>query len=153
MYAASARLAKGCGSPRWLGTDVGDMVIGLGMDLVEVARIRGAVDKHGDRFLKRVFTADELAYCLGRGQQRDESLAARYAAKEAAWKALGVPPALRWTDLEVTHARSGAAPSMRFTRLALDAARGLGVTTTLLTMTHAGGVAAAVVVLSGGTPP
>jgi holo-[acyl-carrier protein] synthase len=118
------------------------------MDLVEVARIAGAVEKHGDRFLRRIYTPDELAYCLSRGQQRDESLAARYAAKEAAWKALGVPPALRWTDLEVTSARTGAAPGIRFSRLALDAANALGVSSTLLTMTHASGVAAAVVVLS-----
>ncbi|MBI5496987.1 MAG: holo-ACP synthase [Deltaproteobacteria bacterium] len=126
------------------------MLVGLGMDLVEVERIRRAVRRHGQRFLTRVYTTEEAAYCTGRGEQCDESLAARYAAKEAAWKALGVPPALRWTDLEVVPAAPGRAPTVRFTRLAADVAARLGVRRVHLALTHAGGVSGAVVILEGG---
>jgi len=125
------------------------MIVGLGMDLVEVVRIQKALERHGDRFLHRVFTDAELAYCTGRGVQRDESLAARFAAKEASWKALGVPPALRFTDMEVLAAGQGQPPRMSFTRLAREAADAMGVTSSLVTMTHGGGVAAATVILQG----
>lgn len=126
------------------------MVVGVGLDLVEVARIRAALDRHGERFLNRCFTPAERDYCASRGQQRDESLAARYAAKEACWKALGVPPALRWVDMEVTG--KGA---MRLHRLARDAADRMGVERAMVSLTHAAGVAAAVVILETrgpGTP-
>jgi holo-[acyl-carrier protein] synthase len=126
------------------------MVVGLGMDLVEVSRVAAAFERHGMRFLSRVYTPGELAYCLRRGAQRNESLAARYAAKEAAWKALGVPPGLRFTDMEVICSAAGRPPAVRFHRLAHDAALRLKVQSALLTLTHAGGVAAAVVVLESG---
>lgn len=123
------------------------MIVGLGMDLVEVERIQKSVARHGARFLDRCFTAQEQAYCTSRGVQRDESLAARFAAKEACWKALGVPPGLRFTDMEVMPAASGRPPCIKFSRVALDAASHLGVVQSLVTMTHASGMAAATVVL------
>ena len=64
------------------------MIIGTGIDIVEISRIRRAVERHGDRFLKRVFTADEREYCLAR-RFPEQHLAARFAVKEAALKALG----------------------------------------------------------------
>ena len=63
-------------------------ILGIGLDLVEVARVRASVRRSGERFAKRVFTPDEIAYCAGRAR-KFEHLAARFAAKEAALKALG----------------------------------------------------------------
>ena len=65
------------------------MVIGLGTDLIEIARIAQTVDRFGERFLRRVYTPQEIAYCLGK-RSSAESLAARFAAKEAAAKALSL---------------------------------------------------------------
>lgn len=123
------------------------MVVGLGMDLVEVERIHAALERHRQRFLSRCFTPAEQAYCTGRGLQCHESLAARYAAKEAAWKALGVPPGLRWVEMEVAAAQTGRSPQMMFHGRAAHAAAQLGVQRSLVSLSHAGGVAAAVVVL------
>ena len=78
-----------------------------GVDLIEIERVRAAIDAHGERFLQRVYTAAELA-CCGR---RVESLAARFAAKEAVAKALGTGVwrnGVMWTDIEVIKAESGA---------------------------------------------
>ncbi|MEW5853982.1 MAG: holo-ACP synthase [Myxococcota bacterium] len=127
---------------------MGMTVVGMGMDLVEVTRIQAALERHGERFLHRVWTEAELAYCLGRGLQRDESLAARFAAKEATWKALGVPPGLRFTEMEVVSGQAGRAPYVRLSGRAKEASDRMGATGTMLTMTHAGGVAGAVVLLT-----
>jgi holo-[acyl-carrier protein] synthase len=88
------------------------VVTAIGIDLVDVARIEAAVQRWGDRFLDRVYTAAEQDYCLRRGE-RFRSLAARFAAKEAAMKALGTgwKKGVRWVDLEVTR-EPGAAPRM-----------------------------------------
>lgn len=78
-----------------------------GVDLIEIERVRDAIAHHGARFLCRVFTAQELAQCQGRA----ESLAARFAAKEATAKALGTGVwrhGIGWTDIEVLRAPSGA---------------------------------------------
>jgi len=83
-----------------------------GVDLIEIDRIRRAVDWHGDRFLRRVFTAAELAQSGG----RYESLAGKFAAKEAAAKALGTGiwrHGIRWTDIEVHKDLSSGAPALR----------------------------------------
>jgi holo-[acyl-carrier protein] synthase len=90
------------------------MVIGLGTDLIEIARIAQTVDRFGERFLRRVYTPQEIAYCLGK-RSSAESLAARFAAKEAAAKALGtgISRGLGWLDLEV--AREPASPSRSHT--------------------------------------
>src|SRR5690606_13877884 len=77
-------------------------VIGVGIDMVEIERIRKAIERHGDRFLKRVFTDGELGYCMDK-KDPASSLAARFAAKEAVSKAFttGIGEELNWTSIEV----------------------------------------------------
>jgi holo-[acyl-carrier protein] synthase len=125
------------------------VILGIGMDLVEIARLErllGGRTARADRFLGRCFTPAERAYCDARAD-RAGRYAARFAAKEAAAKALGAPPGLRWRDLEVR--RAGAAPELRLHGPAAAAAAQLGVERVHLTLTHDGGVAAATVVLEG----
>ena len=76
-----------------------------GVDIIEIPRIKQVLDRYGQRFLKRVFTPDEIAYCRGRAP----NLAGRFAAKEAAMKALGTGVrGVSWKDIEVVRAESGA---------------------------------------------
>ncbi len=126
------------------------MIVGFGMDVVEIARIARLLDgpaPRADRFLARCFTAAERAYCDAR-VDRAGRYAARFAAKEAAVKALGAPAGLRWTDLEVS--RADGAPALALRGAAAAAASGLGVGRVLLTISHDAGVAAAAVILEGG---
>jgi holo-[acyl-carrier protein] synthase len=126
------------------------VIVGLGMDVVEVARIRRILDgppEHAERFLARCFTAAERAYCDG-ARDRATRYAARFAAKEAASKALGAPAGISWQDVEVL--RGDGPPSLAFRGIAADAAARLGAARPLLTITHDAGVAAATVVLDGG---
>ncbi len=121
------------------------MIVGLGMDVVEVARIARMLEgRSAPRFLARCFTPGEQTYCDG-GQDRATRYAARFAAKEAASKALGVPATIRFLDVEVV--REGRAPRLRFAGVAAEAASRLGVARALVTITHDAGVAAATVVL------
>jgi holo-[acyl-carrier protein] synthase len=121
------------------------MIVGLGIDVVEVARIaRVLASPSAERFVARVFTPGEGAYCAPR---RDGAMhyAVRFAAKEAASKALGVPAGIRFLDVEVT--RAEGAPRLVLAGVAEERARALGVTDVHLSLTHDAGVAAAVVVL------
>ncbi|MFT3915900.1 MAG: holo-ACP synthase [Anaeromyxobacteraceae bacterium] len=125
------------------------MIVGLGLDLVEIARIRRILEgppETAERFLARCFTPGERAYC--ETGDRAARLAARFAAKEAASKALGVPKGIGFLDVEVVPAEGGP-PALRLDGVASRAAAALGVSRALLTLTHDGGVAAAVVVLEG----
>jgi holo-[acyl-carrier protein] synthase len=124
------------------------VILGVGIDLCPVERIGGIVERHGDLFVDRVFTDGEREHA-GDGVVRDERLAARWAAKEAAIKALGAPDGLRWHDMEVVNDESGAA-SLRLGGRADERARELGVAQIWLSISHAGGMAAAVVILEGG---
>lgn len=84
-------------------------MITTGVDIVQVQRLADALERHGDRFLRRIFTPEEIAYCAGRAA----ALAARFAAKEAAGKALGVgmrglnPAGIHWHDAEVRNDAQG----------------------------------------------
>lgn len=121
-------------------------VLGIGLDLCPVERMRQAVERHGERFLRRIFTEDECAYCASRGNPH-ESLAARFAAKEAASKALGAPRGIGWHDVEVVPARPGARePRLVLRGRAAEVAEACGIRTVLVSLTHAEGVAAAVAV-------
>ena len=125
-------------------------ILGIGLDLVEVARVRGLVRRAGGRFAKRVFTPDEIAYCAGRAR-KFEHLAARFAAKEATLKALGTG-ITGWTsmqEVEVVHNAAGR-PEIRLRGGVLRRAQSLGVKATHLSISHTEGVAAAMVVLEGG---
>ncbi len=126
------------------------MILGLGIDVVEVGRIARLLDGpagRATRFLARCFTPAERTFCDAR-RDRATGYAARFAAKEAAVKALGAPRGVRWQDLEVTRAEGGA-PSLVLTGGAAAVGKRLGVARAHLTITHDGGVAAAVVVLEG----
>ena len=84
------------------------MIRGIGVDIIEIARIRKDIEESGDHFLNKVFTAPEIAYCRAR-QNQHQHFAARFAAKEAVSKALatGWSGAFRWKDVEVTNDASG----------------------------------------------
>jgi holo-[acyl-carrier protein] synthase len=123
------------------------MVIGLGTDLIEIARIAHSVDRYGDRLLHRIYTPAEIAYCLSK-RSSAESLAARFAAKEAAAKALGtgISRGVAWLDLEVARQRSGK-PAMRLSGRAAEIANTLGVARISLSLTHSKDSALAVVIM------
>ena len=128
------------------------MVIGVGIDIIEVARIRAMMRKHSDRFLDRVFTPGERAYCE-KARRAAEHFAARFAAKEAFMKALGtgLSAGIVWTDVEVAH-EAGGRPILILHNAAALLARQLGVTNLQLSLTHVASNAAAVVVAQGGIP-
>ncbi len=123
------------------------MVIGLGTDLMEIDRIQESIRRFGDRFLNRVFTPEEIAYCL-RKKGSAESFAARFAAKEAGAKALGtgISRGISWREIEVRRS-PGERPTLHWSGRAAERARAMGVQTTQLSLTHSRTVAMAVVVI------
>ena len=104
-------------------------IVGHGVDIVEVARIAEMRERHTDRFLERCFTRAEQAYAADNPKRTDEHLAGRFAAKEAALKAIGTGwrSGIAWTDLEIVLEPSGA-PRLRVTGRAGEIARDMGVT-------------------------
>jgi holo-[acyl-carrier protein] synthase len=106
------------------------------MDAMEIQRIADSIERHGDRFLRHVFTSGEIAYCR---RKRDfaSSFAARFAAKEAAMKALGTgfSRGVYWLGIEVVRGRYGP-PQLQFHAGALERFTALGATKSLLTLTH-----------------
>ena len=126
------------------------MILGLGTDLVSIVRVEELLSRHGERFLSRVFTPTERAQCLGRARPAIH-LAARLAAKEAAMKALGTGWSLgvRWQDVEV-HSRGDIPPSIRLDGVAKTRADARGIRHTLVSLSHDGGYALAVVVATDG---
>ncbi len=121
-------------------------VVGIGLDLCPVQRVEQALERYGERFLHRIYTAAERAYCLEKTRPA-ESLAARFAAKEATSKALGAPRGIGWHHVEILPANRGAsAPGVRLSGVAERVAGERGVGHVLLSLTHAGGVAAAMAV-------
>jgi holo-[acyl-carrier protein] synthase len=125
------------------------MVVGLGTDLIEIARIEESLARFGERFLERVYTPGEIAFC-GRKKNAAESLAARFAAKEAAAKALGtgISRGVGWREIEVVRS-PGERPEIVFHGRAAERAREMGVKQASLSLTHSREVAMAVVVLEG----
>jgi holo-[acyl-carrier protein] synthase len=105
------------------------------------------LERHGDLFADRVFTEEERKHA-GDGKVKGERLAARFAAKEAALKALGAPGGLRWKDMEVVSASDGA-PTLFLHGAAAKEMRRMGAARTWISLSHAGGVAVAVVILEG----
>lgn len=118
-------------------------VFGLGIDVVEVARIAAAIARHGEPFLARVFTAGERAYCESR-KVPELHFAARFAAKEAAVKALGtgIGEHAAWLDLDIARDPSGA-PLLVLSGAAAIFARDHGITEIKISLTHARDYAAA----------
>jgi holo-[acyl-carrier protein] synthase len=121
----------------------------MGLDLVPIARVEAMLARHGRRATERLFSPGERADCDRRAQPA-QHYAARFAAKEAVLKALGGPPGLRWVEIEVRSADTGR-PLLILSGAAAAAAARRGVVTQHVSLTHAGGMAAAVVVLEGGT--
>ena len=113
-----------------------------GVDIIEIPRIKQTLDRYGERFLKRVFTPDEIAYCRGRAP----NLAGRFAAKEATMKALGTGVrGVSWKDIEVIRAESGA-PSVKLHGRAKARAERLQVVEISLSISHSREFAVAFVV-------
>jgi holo-[acyl-carrier protein] synthase len=123
------------------------MIVGTGVDIAEVARIRQSIERFGDRFLHRVFTEGEIQYCRGKAN-RFESYAARFAAKEAGMKALGTGwnHGVRWRDIEVVRPK-GQRPTIQFHGQAVVFAEKLGVKNVALSITHTSEQALAHVIL------
>lgn len=124
-------------------------VVGTGVDATEIDRIVAMYERHPETFLKRVYTEREQEYCLARKRNMGESLAARWAAKEAALKALGTGwvAGIKWTDVEVVNLPSGA-PVLSFTGGAKEIADRLGVVDAKISITHCKTLAIAFVTLS-----
>ena len=122
------------------------MIVGLGVDIAEVDRIEAAIRRHGEAFLKRVFTEAEIAYCE-RHRNRFERYAGRFAAKEAAMKALGTGwrRGVRWVDIEVTRNSAGK-PSLALSGRAKEVADSLHVKHISLSITHSGNTALAEII-------
>ena len=123
------------------------MVAGLGTDIIEIARIAQSIDRYGERFVRRIFTAGEIAYCQ-RKKSAAESFAARFAAKEAAAKALGtgISRGVSWLEIEVTR-ETGGRPLLALSGRAAERARELGVVRLSVSLTHTREIAMAVVVM------
>jgi holo-[acyl-carrier protein] synthase len=122
------------------------MVLGLGTDLIETRRIQESIDRFGERFVERIFTAGEIAYCT-RKKNAAESFAARFAAKEAGAKALGtgISRGVNWKEFEVKREASGR-PSLHLSGRAQELAEAMGVKRIQLSLTHTRDLAMAVVV-------
>jgi holo-[acyl-carrier protein] synthase len=123
-------------------------ILGLGFDATDIPRIRDVYQRYGERFLRRVLTEGEIAYCKRR---RDPvpHIAGRFAAKEAAMKALGTGHSrgVLWKDIEVV--RHGGPPRLVLHGGAARRAAGMGVQSSLLTITHSDALAMAQVLVLG----
>ena len=124
-------------------------IIGLGLDATDIDRIADAIERHGDRFLRRVFTEAEIAYCTRRRTPAIH-FAGRFAAKEAAMKALGTGHALGvlWRDIEVV--RRGGPPQLQLHGGAERRFSAIGGRSSLITITHSDALALAEVLILGG---
>lgn len=122
-------------------------IIGLGIDVTDIPRVAAVIERHGDRFIRRVFTEAEIAYCARRRAPAIH-FAGRFAAKEAAMKALGTghTPQVLWRGIEVTRAEDGP-PQLLFHGGALEVFTALGARRSLLTISHSDALAIAQVML------
>ena len=125
------------------------MIVGLGVDIAEVERVQGAIERQGERFLKRVYTEKERAYCE-QFKNKYERYAGRFAVKEAAMKALGTgwSRGVRWVDIEVVRERGGR-PRLELHGEAKKIAGKLGVKHMAVTITHTASQALAQVIFEG----
>jgi holo-[acyl-carrier protein] synthase len=123
------------------------MIVGTGIDIAEVPRIQQSIERFGDRFLLRIYTEGEMRYCEGKAN-RAERYAARFAAKEAAMKALGTGwnHGVRWRDCEVVRLPGGR-PTIKFHGKAAEFAAKLGVKNAALSISHTADQAIAQVIL------
>jgi holo-[acyl-carrier protein] synthase len=125
------------------------MIVGMGIDIAEVPRIQAVIESQRERFLRRVYTPDEVAYCE-QFKNKYERYAGRFAVKEAAMKALGTgwSRGVRWVDLEVVRLRGGK-PTLSLRGEARKIADGLGVKNIAVSITHTEVQAIAQVIFEG----
>ena len=125
------------------------MLIGTGVDLIEIERIAHSIERYGERFLHRIYTDHEIAYCTSK-RSSAESFAARFAAKEAGAKALGtgISRGVTWIEFQVAR-QPGGRPVLELRGRAALLARELGVKTISLSLTHTGNLAMATVMMEG----
>ena len=125
------------------------MVLGLGTDLIETRRVQQSMERVGERFLERIFTVGEIAYCV-RKKNAAESFAARFAAKEAGAKALGtgISRGVSWKEFEVKRETSGK-PTLHLSGRAAELAAMMGIQRVQLSLTHSRELAMAVVLVEG----
>ena len=125
------------------------MILGTGVDLAEVGRIRAAIERYGPRFIDRIYTPAEIAY-VERKANRFERYAGRFAAKEAGMKAIGTGwrRGVRWQDFEVSNLPSGR-PTLKLHGEAAHIAAELGVKVISLSITHTADLGMAHVILEG----
>jgi holo-[acyl-carrier protein] synthase len=125
------------------------MILGIGTDLVEIARVQQLVERWGQRALRRLFTAGEVERC-GHSRVPAESLAARFAAKEAFFKAIGTGwgRGVEWKEIEVISAPSGA-PELRLSGAAARLAAERGIVRMHLSLSHTDALACAYLILEG----
>ena len=123
------------------------MIIGIGTDLIEIARIERSLERFGDAFLNRVYTPGEIAYCMAKKKNAGESFAARFAAKEAGAKALGtgISRGVSWREFEVRRS-PGQRPELHLSGRARQIADRLGILHLSLSLSHARTLSIAVVV-------
>ncbi len=127
------------------------MIVGTGIDIVEVPRVGAAIARFGDRFLRRIYTAAEIRYCDSK-INRIERYAARFAAKEAALKAIGTgwKRGVAWTEVEVTR-EAGGRPTIAFSGKAAEFAKRLGAKRASVSLSHTAEQAIAQVILEDGS--
>jgi holo-[acyl-carrier protein] synthase len=125
------------------------MLIGTGVDLIEIERIAHSIERYGERFLRRIYTDHEIAYCSGK-RSSAESFAARFAAKEAGAKALGtgISRGVTWIEFQIAR-QPGGRPVLELRGRAALLAKELGVKTISLSLTHTGNLAMATVMMEG----
>ncbi|HWB55233.1 MAG TPA: holo-ACP synthase [Tepidisphaeraceae bacterium] len=117
--------------------NVDSMIVGHGIDIVETHRLRELLDRHGDRFLNRVFTEAEQNYCRRNPKRFVEHLAGRFAAKEAVLKALGTgwSNGISWTDIEISPSPAGQ-PKLKLSGVGAEIASRLGISDWQLSISH-----------------
>jgi holo-[acyl-carrier protein] synthase len=125
------------------------MLLGTGVDLIEIERIAHSIERYGERFLHRIYTDHEIAYC-SRKRSSAESFAARFAAKEAGAKALGtgISRGVTWIEFQVAR-QPGGRPVLELRGRAALLAQEMGVKTISLSLTHTGNLAMATVMMEG----
>jgi holo-[acyl-carrier protein] synthase len=124
------------------------MILGTGIDMVEIERVARSIERYGSRFLERVYTPGEIAYCQRKRRNAAESFAARFAAKEAAAKALGtgIGFGVTWREIEVGREPAGR-PLLLLHGRAGEIAAALGVRNCSLSITHTATASMAMVIL------
>jgi holo-[acyl-carrier protein] synthase len=125
------------------------MLIGTGVDLIEIERIAHSIERYGERFLRRIYTDHEIAYCSSK-RSSAESFAVRFAAKEAGAKALGtgISRGVTWIEFQIAR-QPGGRPVLELRGRAALLAEELGVKTISLSLTHTGNLAMATVMMEG----